>query len=155
MRRTMLTLLMLVVSGFVFLKAGYADSNTRPTSFPYYAVIQEQIKAINESGHPIFITGCKQDSSRYIVVIPNPLDQGFLAILNGDDVIDMASINESAVRHAFYVEANGGGERNAEMGAIVKKLSKLPFHLIDSLSYKELMGYTPKVACDLPRNSQQ
>ena len=69
----------------------------------------------------------------------------------------MAAIHESAVRHNFYIEAvNSSGQRNADMDIVVnKRLSKLPFHLIDSLSYKELMGYTPKVACDLPRNSQQ
>lgn len=149
MNRNALWLLTALIFGFAIAKASYANSNTGPAAFPYYAVIQAQIKAINESGHPIFITACHRGSKRYVLVIPNPSVQGFLAVFHNDDVADMASISESAVKHTFTVEANGGGERNAEMLIKVEKLSKLHFHLVASLSYMALASYSAQMTCDI------
>jgi hypothetical protein len=146
-KRNIFLILVLLTIGLYGECARSANSNAGQETFPYNKVVKDQMKIINKFGHPIFITACRQNSKHYIIVITNPSTQGFLAVLHDNNVVDLASISTSGLRHAFIVETNGGRQRAAEMHDKFKILSKLPFHILAKLSYKELISYPTNMTC--------
>jgi hypothetical protein len=129
-----------------FSGCAFAQNNLERS--PYAKVVANQINRLNDAGFPLFITGCNfEQGKRLVLVISNPKQQGMLLIFRNKKLIDLGAVHLSEKSHSFLIEANGGGERNAEMQNLFNEMMKLQFNFISKISYNDLRDNSYSQVC--------